>query len=218
MIPIRIVMADDHEIFRNGFAALFQESRDMELMDLASNGAQLVAAVEKLRPDVVFTDIQMPVMNGTEATRIIHRRFPEIPVIAMSTFDDNQSILEMLRAGAIGYLGKYSTKDVVMEAARAAFRGETYYCRNTSQTISTLISSGRLDINTLETPDLSATDLRIIRMICDGMESAEIAEELKVSLSTVNRYRIEIAEKTGTKNLPSLVVYAVRNGIYKVNN
>lgn len=213
--PIRIIMADDHEIFREGFAAMFHNNPGIELIAEAVNGAYLVSLVSTHKPDVVLTDIQMDVMDGIEATRIISKRFPETAVIAMSMYDDNYSILEMLKAGAIGYLVKNATKQVVMEAIRAAYAGENYYCRTASQRLSALITAGRYDPKNQVSLDFTPTELRIIRMICMDMDSRQIAAELLVSLYTVKTYRREIMEKAGVKSTSGLIMFAVRNGMVK---
>ncbi len=213
---IRIVMADDHEIFRDGFASMFRSREDIELVDQASNGQFLLALVERHRPDVVLTDIQMDPVDGMEATRQITRRFPGTPIIALTMYEDNYSIMEMLKAGAKGYLLKNAAKEVVMEAIRSAFRGEPYYCRTASQKLSALISSGRFDPRNQEAVDFTATELRIIRMICEDMESRQIAEQLNTSLGSINRYRAQIMEKAGVKSTTGLIVYAMRNGLVKL--
>jgi DNA-binding NarL/FixJ family response regulator len=216
MIPIRIIVADDQVIFREGFKTLFSQTPEMEIVDDVSNGAQLVAAVERLRPDVVFCDIRMPVLSGIEATKIIHERWPEVPVIGMSSFDHSDSILGILNAGAVGYIRKYCTREVVLEAARAAARGGTYHCTDTSRMITSLVISKKIDPRTLEPVGLDATEKRIVRWICEGKETAEIAGLLNVSVGSVNRYRIEIAQKTSTKNMAELAIYAVRHSIFEL--
>jgi len=214
--PIRIVMADDHEIFRDGFAAMFRNRQDIELVDQASNGQVLLTLVERYRPDVVLTDIQMGPVDGVEVTRQITRRFPGTPVIALSMYEDNYSIMEMLRAGAMGYLLKNAGKEVVTEAILSASRGEPYYCRTASQKLSALIASGRFDPRNQEAADFTATELRIIKMICEDKESRQIAEELNISLGTINRYRAQIMEKAGVKSTTGLIVYAMRNGLVRM--
>ena len=133
---IRIVMADDHELFRDGFAGMFINSQEIEVVDMAPNGRFLLALVEKYRPDVVLTDIQMGPVNGFEVTREIVKYYPGIPVIALSMFGDSINILGMLQAGACGYLVKNARKETVIEAIRAASRGEKYYCQTASSQIS----------------------------------------------------------------------------------
>ena len=215
MAPIRILMADDHKIFREGFAAMFTGNPEIALLDMAADGRILLSMVEKYRPDVVLTDIQMEYMDGFEVTRQINRHYPEIPVIALSMYEDNYSIIEMLRSGARGYLVKNAGKELVLEAIKAANRGDSYYCRTASRKISALIASGRYDPMDEGTREFSPTEVRILQLICEDYESKEIAEKMNMSLITVNRYRAQLLEKAGVKNAAALVFFAVRNGLVR---
>jgi two-component system, NarL family, response regulator NreC len=212
---IKIVMADDHEIFREGIAGMFSSNTQIQLLDQAADGKLLISAVEKHKPDVVLTDIQMDVMDGMEATRIIHKRYPGISIIAMSMFEDYYTIIEMLKAGAIGYLVKNARKQVVIDAIIAAYKGESFYCRTASQKISALISSGKLDPKNLELLDFNPTELRIIKLICMIKETKEIADELGVHKKTIDKYRQDIMEKAEVKTMGELMMWAVRNGVYR---
>jgi DNA-binding NarL/FixJ family response regulator len=208
-------MADDHEIFRDGFAAMFTNNPQIELVEQVSNGQLLVAAVDKHKPDVVLTDIQMDTMDGLEATRIIHKRHPNISIIVMSMFEDYFTIIDMLKAGAIGYLVKNARKETIKEAIIAAYRGEAYYCKTASATISALISSGKLDPKNLELTEFNPTELRIIKLICMNKESQQIADEMGLHKKTVDRYRPDIMDKAGVKTMGELMMWAVRNGVYR---
>lgn len=215
MAPIRILMADDHKIFREGFAAMFTGSQEIELLDMAADGRMLLNMVEKYQPDVVLTDIQMEIMDGFEVTRQILRNYPGIPVIALSMYEDNYSIMEMLRAGARGYLVKNAGKEMVKEAIIAAHKGESYYCRTASRRVSALIASGRYDPHQTVESEFSPTEIRMLQLLCEDYDSKQIAEEMSMSLVTVHRYRIRLLEKAGVKNATALVFFAVRNGLVR---
>jgi DNA-binding NarL/FixJ family response regulator len=214
MAPIRILMADDHKIFREGFAAMFAGNREIELLDMAADGRFLLSMVEKHRPDVVLTDIQMEPVDGFEVTRQMAKRYSEIPVIALSMYEDNYSIIEMLRAGARGYLVKNAGKEMVMEAIKAANRGESYYCRTASRKISALIASGRYDPSEQQ-GEFNPTELRILQLLCEDYDSKEIAEKMNISLVMINRYRMQLLEKVGVKTATALVFFAVKNGLVR---
>jgi DNA-binding NarL/FixJ family response regulator len=209
-------MADDHELVRDGFAAMIEINKEFELVGQASNGEFLVSLVRQYQPDVVVTDIQMPVMSGLEATGIIKKQFPDMPIIAMSMYDENYSIMEMLSAGATGYIAKNSGKQVIYEAIRAAYTGENYYCRNISEKLTALITSRRFDPRNLQVLDFNATELRVIRLICEGLESSEISEKLSLSPVTLKKMRLEIMSKTDSKSSVQLMHFALKNGIFKV--
>lgn len=215
MEPIRILMADDHKIFREGFAAMFSGNPEITLLDMAADGRVLLNMVEKYRPDVVLTDIQMETMDGFEVTRHIVRHYPLIPVIALSMYEDNYSIIEMLRSGARGYLVKNAGKELVIEAIKSANRGDNYYCRTASRKISALIASGQYNPKDEAIREFSPTEVRILQLICEDYESKEIAEKMNMALPTINRYRVQLLEKAGVKNAAALVFFAVRNGLVR---
>lgn len=206
-------MADDHELFRDGFAGMFVNNPEFELLDTAPDGRFLLALVEKYRPDVVLTDIQMGTHNGFEVTRKIVKLYPGTPVIALSMFDDSFNIMEMLRAGACGYLVKNARKETVMEAIRAANRGENYYCQTASSRLSALIAKGQYSPGQEPTHDFSETEQKIIQLLCEENNNEEIAEKIFTSPSNVKRLRAIIMEKAGVKTTMALVLYAVKNGL-----
>jgi len=209
-------MADDHELFRDGFSGLFVNSNEFELLDTAPDGHFLLALVEKYRPDVVLTDIKMGTMSGVEVTKEIARLYPGMPVIALSMYEDSQTILDMLRAGACGYLVKNAKKEVVMEAIRAANRGENYYCQTASSQIAALIARGAYVPGMVPNNLFTDTELTIIKLICEDKTNEEIAGHIFTSVVNLKRMRGIIQEKAGVKSTMALVLYAVRNGLVKL--
>ena len=215
MVPIRVILADDHTFFREGVAGILEGYPEIELVDQASDGQKLLALVEQHRPDVVLTDIQMGPMDGFEATRLIVKRYPKVAVIALTMHHDNFAILEMLRAGAIGYLVKDSAKEVVVEAIKAAHRGQRYYSETASRKVTALISGGFFDPDAAEVMGFDPTELRIIRLMCQDTDTADIATELNISMRSLMRYRTAILEKAGVKTHTGLVFWAVKEGLVR---
>ncbi len=211
--PIRIVAADDHELFRDGLAGIIESCADLKLIAQATNGEQLLALVDIHRPDVVVTDIKMDIIDGIQATSRISARFPDTAVICLSMYSQSYSIMNMLKAGAIGYVLKIASRDIVLEAIRAAARGEKYYCRSTAEKIKALVAAGRFDLRTMEIYDFTPLQLRIIKMICAGMNCRAMANALHVSLDGIKKHRVQILEKAGVKNTTELMVYAAENGM-----
>lgn len=213
--PISVAIADDHEIFRDGLRLMLAKSDNIQIVGEADNGKDLVSIIEKLKPDVVVTDIKMPVMDGVEATRHIKEHHPQIEVIALSMFDDEELILEMLEAGAIGYLLKNADKTEVIEAIHTAFKSQPYYCKQTSGKLAKLIAFSRYNNQKKQKEaEFSDREKEIIRLICQEYTNKQIGEKLFLSARTVEGYRMKILEKMDVKNIVGIVIEAIRLGIY----
>jgi DNA-binding NarL/FixJ family response regulator len=215
--PIVTVLADDLPLFLNGLNELLQKEPLLHIAGKARNGQELVNMVELLRPEVVITDIQMPVLNGIEATAEITRRFPEVGVIGLTMYEEGNLIVDAMEAGARGYLLKSSTVEEILEAAQAVSRGQCYFSNSTSMALSKQIALSKADAlkrNNME--QFNEKELEIMYLICQEYNSKEIAPLTYLSENTVISYRKSIMEKTGSRNLAGIVIYAIRNGIYKV--
>jgi DNA-binding NarL/FixJ family response regulator len=214
--PIRVVIADDHEIFREGLETLFRKQADIEYLGDASNGAELIRLVEEKKPDVILTDIKMPVVDGITATRELMSKFPEIGIIALSMFDDEYLIVDMLEAGAKGYLIKNAHKHEIIAAIKAVFNQESYFCNHTTMKLAKMIGRSRFSPVQLSVrPEFSEKELEVIRLICSEFSNKEMAEKLHLSSRTVEGYREKIIEKINAKNTAGIVVFAMKNGIFK---
>lgn len=216
-VPIRIVLADDHEIFRDGFSGLLKKQDDIKMIGEASNGEELVRITEKLMPDVVLTDIRMPVMDGIEATKLITQKFPQVYVIALSMFNDDNLVIDMMEAGAKGYLLKNAHKTEIIDAIRTVNRDEIYYCKQTSDKLIKMMANSRFHPQKDKLIEsFSPKEIEIIKLICQQFSSKEISEHLHSSIRTIEGYRKKIQEKMKVKNSAGIVVYAIRNNIFKV--
>lgn len=214
-IPIKVVIADDHELFRDGLNLMLGSVEGIHLAGQAADGKELVKLVEEVQPDVVITDIKMPNMDGPEATRYIADKHPVIKVIALSMFDDEELILEMLEAGATGYLLKNADKAEVIEAIHSVYGNTPYYCKSTSGKLVKLIAYSKNNIQKQKKEaEFSDREKEIIRLICREYTNKQIGEELFLSTRTVEGYRMKILEKMGAKNIVGIVIEAIRLGIY----
>lgn len=215
--PIRVVIGDDHELLREGFHTMLAKSSHIMLVGEASDGKELLDVCRNLRPDVVITDIKMPVMDGVQATRILLAEMPTLGIIAFSMFDEENLIIDMLEAGAQGYLLKNSSKMEILEAIRSVRDGKPYYCSETSARMASMIARSRHKLlGETARPEFTEKELEVIQMICREMASKEIAAELKLSLRTVEGIRHRIQEKMGVRNAAGIVVYAIRKGLFRV--
>lgn len=213
--PVRIILADDHEIFRDGFNSFLQHREDIQLIGEASNGEQLVRQVSTLVPDVVLTDIKMPVMNGIQATKIISEKHPEVGIIALTMFGEEGMIINMLEAGAMGYVLKSADKKEIAEAIHTVAKHLPYYCSTTNNKLAQLIAHSRFNPNDQSVkPRFTNKEKVIVCLICDGFTTREIAAKLHLSIRTIEAYREKILEKTNSKNTAGIVMFAVTEGVY----
>lgn len=212
---IKVIIADDHEIFRDGFRLMLSKSPFIALVGEAENGRELVKLVEAHQPDVVITDIKMPILDGIEATRMIREKFPFVAIIGLSMFDEEDLILEMLDAGALGYLIKNVDKDEVADAIRTVYKGEHYYCRSTSHKLAHMIARSKThSMGKKEKVEFSDKEIEIIQLICKELTNKEIADQLFLSVRTVEGYRQKILERMQVKNTVGLVVFAINYGLF----
>ena len=217
--PIKIVLADDHEIFRDGFKAMLKKQPLVELIGEASDGKELLEITRRLRPDVIVTDIKMPEMDGLEATRILVKEFPSIGIIALSMIDEESLIIDMMEAGAKGYLIKNAHKNEIMEAIKTVHRKQIYYCSEASSKLTRLLAKNEKIpfIKKEIIPAFSSKEIEVIKCVCQEMSNKEIAEKLNLSTRTIEGYRERIQNKAGVKNSAGLVIFAIRNNIYPIS-
>jgi len=215
--PIKIILADDHEIFRDGFAGLLKKQDEIQLIGEASDGRELIALTGKLKPDVILTDIRMPNMDGIEATKILTHKFPHIYVIALSMFNDDNLVIDMMEAGARGYLLKNAHKSEIIEAIKAVHKQEMYYCKQTSNKLIQLLARSKTgSYKESLRPKFSGKEVEVISLICQQCSNVEISKQLCLSIRTIEGYRKKIQEKMMVRNTAGIVVYAIKNGIYKI--
>src|ERR1700744_2249911 len=179
---IRLVIADDHEIFRDGLALMLSKQDTVVLAGQAADGEELVQLVGEVGADVVLTDIKMPRLDGIAATRVLLQRFPTLKIIALSMYEEDSLIVEMLEAGARGYLLKNADKKEIMEAILTVFEGNIFYCRHTTAHLAALIVKSKFD-SRLKAPSTLFTDREkdIIRLICRQHTAQEIGDLLFLS-------------------------------------
>ncbi len=206
---IRILLADDHALVRQGFRMILSAQPDMEIVGEAGNGREVVALAEKLKPDVVLMDVTMPDLNGIEATRRVADSVPRVRVLALSMHKDSVYVREILRAGARGYLLKDSVDSDLLAAVRAVAKGEGYLSPSVSDAVLTDYRrhvSDPLDL-------LTSREREVLQMIAEGKTNKEIASSLKLSVYTVEAHRGRVMEKLNLHSAGELVRFALRNGL-----
>jgi len=212
--PIRIVIADDHPIVRQGLAAVLEQEEDFKVVSQAGNGLEAVAQARELRPDIILMDLQMPEMDGVEAIQKIKEEAPNIGIIILTTYDTDDYIFRGIEAGARGYLLKDSPPGEVLNAIRAVYKGESL--------IQPRVASRLLDrfSQLSRAPDtgdvLSPREVEVLQLMAKSTVNKEIATELLIGESTVKTHIVHIFNKLGVKGRTEAVAEASRRGIIKL--
>jgi two-component system, NarL family, response regulator NreC len=209
MARIRILLADDHGVVRQGFKMILGAQSDMEVVGEAANGREAITLADQLKPDVVVMDVAMPELNGIEATRRIAQADSHARVLALSMHKDSVYVREVLRAGARGYLLKDSGPNDLVSAVRAVARGEGYLSPGVSDAV--LDDYRKHVTNPIDL--LSSREREVLQMLAEGKTNKEIAGALNLSVYTVDAHRGRIMEKLNLHSINELVRFAVRNGL-----
>lgn len=206
---IRILLADDHSVVRQGFSAILQGQEDMEVIGEAVNGREAIEKARALNPDVIVMDVAMPELNGIEATRRIQEEAPRSRVLALSMHKDAVYVREILRAGARGYLLKDAIDTDFIGAVRAVARGEGFISPAVSEAV--LSDYRRHVTNPIDL--LSSREREVLQMIAEGLINKEIATRLNLSVYTVEAHRGRLMDKLNLHSTSELVRFALRNGL-----
>lgn len=211
---IRVLLADDHALVRSGLRLLLEAQPDMKIIGEAENGADAIRYTAELRPDVVLMDIEMPGMNGIEATRRIKAESSATAVLALTMYEDDQYFFEMLRAGAAGYVPKRAAPDELVSAIRAVSRGEVFlYPSLAGRLVQDYLQRREADEQEAPVDDLTLREQEVLKLIAEGLSNGEIGEQLVISAKTVDRHRENIMRKLNLHNRVDLVKYALRKGL-----
>ncbi len=207
---LKILVADDHPVVRQGLKQIIAETSDMVVADEVSNGWELFSKVRASYYDVVLLDISMPGVNGVDILKQLKNERPGLPVLILSIHPEEQYAVRALRAGASGYLTKESTPDELVAAIRKVSKGRKYVSSSLAERL-----ASDLENNDEQLPHkaLSDREYRVMCMIASGKTVTEIAEELSLSLKTISTYRSRILEKMRMKNNAELTYYAIKNGL-----
>lgn len=210
--PARILLADDHELFIEGLAALIKERDDIELAGQAKDGLAAISETEKIKPDIILMDISMPELNGIKAIKQILPKFPDMKIIMLSMYNSRELIVESLTAGAQGYVLKECRSDELYEAIRTVMEGNFYIAKTSLE----VIIKDYIRLLKAEEKNsshrLSDREREVLKYLADGLNTKEIAYELSISKNTVDIHRRHIMEKTGCTSMAGLVRYAIREG------
>ncbi len=212
-MPTRILLADDHQMVREGLAALLERTDGFEVVACADSGREAVRLAADHSPDVVVLDIDMPDMNGIEAAEALLSEFPGIRVLALSMHGDQHHLSAMLKAGAAGYLLKECAAKELIDAVRTVAAGESYLCGSMATLLVQDYRSQQRRGAAGHVRDVTDREQEIIALIADGLATKQVAATLGISVKTVDAHRRNIMEKLGIDSIAELTKYAVRTGL-----
>lgn len=212
-MAIRIMLIDDHKILRDALKTVLDREHDIALAGEASDGAEALKLVRENRPDVVVMDVGMPNMGGIETTRALLAEHPGLRVLALSTYSDRRIVLQMLDAGACGYVVKSAGRDELLRAIRAVAQGRTYLCPEISAVVIDTVRGGKKSIDKNGDIRLGRREREVLQLLAEGCTSPIIAGRLHIATSTVEVHRRNIMRKLDLHSVAELTKYAVRNGL-----
>lgn len=206
-MKIKVIIADDHQLFIDGLQSIINSCWDMEVIAQANNGMELCRLMETLEesPNVIITDIRMPVMDGITSTRTLTNTYPRIPILALSMYDQPEDVVEMLDAGAKGFVVKNAGKDEMLKAIYALANAQTYFSTEISEEIKMFLgqSGKRKEVK------LTRREREVLSLIANGKTSLQIASALNISKLTVDTHRKNVHKKLGTASTAGLIKYAI---------
>lgn len=214
MQEIRVLIADDHPLMRDGLSSILRQMPEVIEVGRASNGQEAVDMAGEKCPHIILMDIKMPEMDGIKAAREILKKNENIGIIAISMYDDEETVTEMFYTGIRGYLLKSSTGQELMDAIRAVARGDEYFCAEASAALLRRLSKKNKNLQRQFREGMfSVRELEVIRLLCNQKTTKEIADSLYLSERTVESVRLRIIQKMGVKNSVGIVLYALKNNI-----
>ena len=211
--PIKVIIADDHVLFRSGVRAALSIKKDVELIAEADNGMQLLNLLKHMEPDVILLDIQRPIMDGIATLPEIRKLYPQVKVIILSMHNDHSMISKLMEIGANSYLTKNSDSETIYNAIKTCYEQEFFFNELTNKALLTGLRTKRPDGGPATEVNLTEKELTILKMMCEEKTTKEIADLVEISPRTVEAIRDKLKTKTGAKSMAGLVMYAVKNGI-----
>jgi DNA-binding NarL/FixJ family response regulator len=211
--PMKILLCDDQAVIRDGLEMLLTLEKDMQVVGSASDGAEAIELAAQKRPDLILMDLKMPGVNGIEATRDIHARFPHIKILVLTTYDDDEWVFDAVRAGASGYLLKDTPRQKIVEAIRGTVESKSFLDPAIAGKLMNQIASNQKQPASLLAEKLTERELDVLRLIAKGFNNADIAGQLHLSEGTVRNHVSAILEKLGVSDRTQAAVTAIQHGL-----
>ncbi|MDD5677098.1 MAG: response regulator transcription factor [Kiritimatiellae bacterium] len=211
---IRILIADDHKLMRDGLRALIEKEQGLTIVGETETGKETVALVQKVSPHVIIMDISMPDLNGIEAARKIIKKSPRIKIVALSGYPDRHFVTEMLKAGASAYILKQTAYEELIRAIREVMNGKTYLSPAVTQgVVDSFVRAPKKPGDNPAFATLTEREREVLQYLAEGKSTKEMADELSVSIKTVETHRHNIMDKLNIHSVAALTKYAIREGI-----
>lgn len=211
---IRVIIADDHALFRKGVKTALSVKKDIEVVGEAENGLHLLDILKEKNADVILLDIQMPLMDGISTLYELHKTHPHLRVIVLSMYNDQTLIAKLMEKGANSYLTKNSDPDIIYHAIKTCYEQEYYFNDLTNKALLSGLRTKSNDPVKQEDNQLSEKEIRVLKLMCEEKTTKEIADIVEISPRTVEAIRDKLKIKIGAKSMAGLVIYAVKHGIF----
>jgi DNA-binding NarL/FixJ family response regulator len=214
MNKIKIILVDDHALFRNGLRILLNTISNIDVIGESANGKQFLELLEIEIPDIVLMDINMPIMDGIEATQLATDKYPDIKIIALSMFGEEDYYYKMINAGVKGFLLKNSEINEVVEAINQVMLGGSFFSQELLYNVIKNFNPHKEA--EVELTNLSKREVQVLEEICKGLSNQEIADSLFISKRTVDKHRANLLSKTNSKNTANLIMFAIKNKLIAI--
>ena len=214
MKKIKIAIADDYKIFREGLKVSLSQDDNLLFLLESENGEELLKAIETRQPDVIIMDLKMPIMDGMEATQLVRKKYPAIKILVVSMYEDDKFIIHLMEIGANGYLLKNAEPDEIRKAIYAVHENGYYFNDLVNKALlKKLVLKNNIKPSFNENVDLTERELEVLKLICEEKTAAEIAKQIFLSPRSVEGIRQRLIEKIGVRNTAGIVMFAVKNGL-----
>lgn len=214
MSKIKVAIADDYRIFREGLKVSLSQDDKMDMIFEVDNGEDLLKNIETNKPDVVIMDLKMPIMDGMEATQQLRKKYQDIKVVVVSMYDDDKFIIHLMEIGANGYLFKNAEPDEIRKAIHSVYENGYYFNDIVNKALlKKLVLKGNIKPSFNQNVELTERELQVLKLICEEKTAAEIGKEIFLSPRSVEGIRQRLIEKIGVRNTAGLVMFAAKNGM-----
>lgn len=210
---IKIIIADDHQLFIDGIKSILKSIRNMEIIGEVNNGNLLLELLEQQQCDVILMDINMPEMNGIDATKLIKSKFPGIRILMLTMYSSRDYIEKLLRVGADGYILKNTGKEELQEAIETVYKGESFFSKEVTERIMEGLQKKKTTEKNAYVVELTEREIDVLKLIVQEFMTTEIAEKLFISTHTVETHRKNLISKLNVRNIAGLVKYAMQHGL-----